>query len=100
MTSADQQTESTAMVSFVEHGPAATAGKNTWALFGKSIEKHDGLVYICQISILFVVIIASIVNLSLGRTEMKDLWISLLSSAVGILLPQPKINVQLPRTTN
>lgn len=80
--------------------PAAptAANKSEWSLFGKRIGKQEGLVYLFQITVLFIVIVGSIVNLSL-RTEGKELWISLLSSSIGILVPQPSIKITLPKET-
>ena len=54
----------------------------------KNVRKEK-LEYICQIALIFVIIIASILNLSLGSGS-NELWISLLSSCVGYILPNPK----------
>lgn len=60
-----------------------------WHLLGARIPKAE-IVYFCQMIIVYVIIITSIVNLSLqnGSTE---LWISLLSSCIGYALPSPKL---------
>ena len=54
----------------------------------KNVRKEK-LEYICQIALIFVIIIASILNLSLGSGS-NELWISLLSSCVGYILPNQK----------
>lgn len=56
-----------------------------WSLLGNKIPKSE-IVYFCQMSVVYIIIITSIVNLSLqnGSTE---LWISLLSCAIGYALP-------------
>ena len=46
------------------------------------------IVFICQVLVVYSIIIASIYNLSIGTNE-RELWIKLLSSAVGYLLPNP-----------
>ena len=60
-----------------------------WHLLGTRVPQAE-IVYFCQMIIVYVIIITSIVNLSLqnGRSE---LWISLLSSCIGYALPSPKL---------
>lgn len=47
--------------------------------------------FIAQISTLFFVILASLINLSLNIGDQK-LWITLLSMSLGCILPTPKMN--------
>ena len=61
-----------------------------WRLFGSNVPKAE-IVYICQIVIVYVIIITSIVNLSLNNGN-PELWISLLCSAIGYALPSPSLN--------
>ncbi len=60
-----------------------------WHLLGTRVPREE-IVYFCQMIIVYIIIIASITNLSLqnGSTE---LWISLLSSCIGYALPNPKM---------
>ena len=44
--------------------------------------------FLCQVVGVYVVIILSLYNLTQG-VENKELWVSLLSSSVGYLLPAP-----------
>ena len=46
--------------------------------------------YACQVLAIFTVIVACLVNLSIGN-EKEALWASLLSGALGYMLPNPKI---------
>jgi hypothetical protein len=46
--------------------------------------------YLCQVVAIFTVIVACIVNLTLGDDK-AALWSSFLSGALGYLLPAPKI---------
>ena len=46
--------------------------------------------YSCQMIILAIVTIASVVNLSLNQDE-KGIWLSLLCSSLGYILPNPSI---------
>ena len=46
--------------------------------------------YFLQVTAIFIVIIACVINLSTG-TGIAELWASLLGAAFGYLLPNPKI---------
>ena len=60
-----------------------------WHVLGSRVPKAE-IVYFSQMIIVYIIILASIVNLSIqnGSTE---LWISLLSSCIGYALPNPKL---------
>ncbi len=47
-------------------------------------------VYLCQIVLIYVVVITSLANLSFEHGDIK-LWITLLCSSLGYLLPNPKV---------
>ena len=61
-----------------------------WQVFGSSLPRAE-IVYFCQISIVFVIIVTSITNLSLNNGN-SELWISLLCSAIGYALPSPTLS--------
>jgi hypothetical protein len=63
-----------------------------WDFFGKILPKSE-IVFFTQIIIIYIVIIVSIVNLTLDHTADK-LWIALLSSSIGYILPNPKIKIK------
>lgn len=48
------------------------------------------IVYFTQIGLVYIVVLTSIINLSLGN-QPSDLWITLLSSCLGYILPQPQL---------
>ena len=60
-----------------------------WHLLGTRVPQAE-IVYFCQMIIVYVIIITSIVNLSLQNGS-SELWISLLSSCIGYALPSPKL---------
>jgi len=62
-----------------------------WLLFGQKFPKEE-IVYFSQIIILYTIIICSIINITTNCERLNPVWISLLSSSVGYLLPHPKIN--------
>ena len=60
-----------------------------WHLLGTRVPQAE-IVYFCQMIIVYVIIITSIVNLSLQNGS-SELWISLMSSCIGYALPSPKL---------
>lgn len=61
----------------------------TWNVFGYSIPKQE-VMYFSQIIVLYIVIIISIINIILQNGQ-YNLWLNLLSAAVGYLLPNPSL---------
>jgi len=61
-----------------------------WQIFGKTIPKNEAI-FICQVVILYIIIITCIVNLSIGNGD-SNLWTALLSSSMGIMLPAPTLS--------
>ncbi len=47
--------------------------------------------YITQTVIIFFVIAAAILNLSLGSEQDKTIWLSLLNVSLGLILPAPNL---------
>ncbi len=60
-----------------------------WTFMGSNIPKSE-IVYFCQIIIVYIIAIAAVVNLSMGNA-LTEVWISLLSSCIGYILPNPKL---------
>ena len=73
----------------LSHEDENRSNGDKWHLLGTRVPQSE-IVYFCQMIIVYIIIIVSIVNLSLqnGPTE---LWISLLSSCIGYALPNPKL---------
>ena len=61
-----------------------------WHVFGRKFPKSE-IVFFVQVILVYIVVIVSIANLTIGRTDEK-LWITLLSSSIGYLLPNPSLN--------
>ena len=60
-----------------------------WHLLGTQVPKTE-IVYFCQMIIVYIIIITSVINLSIQNGS-SELWISLLSSCIGYALPNPKL---------
>ena len=60
-----------------------------WNIFGHTMPKSE-IVFFMQVFLIYIVVFASIVNLTLYKDEGK-LWTALLSSALGYLLPNPTL---------
>ena len=69
--------------------PISDGSVNSWKVLGSKIPKSE-CVYFVQVFLIYVVVIASLVNLTLGQDDYK-LWTALLSSSFGYLLPNPTI---------
>lgn len=61
-----------------------------WKWFGEICPKQE-VVFFAQIICIYIVIIACIVNLSLRIGE-SNMWVALLSSCLGYLLPSPTLS--------
>lgn len=66
------------------------SARSKWPLFGTLVPKNE-VIFICQVVILYIVIITCIINLSLKNGD-SNMWVALLSSSLGIMLPQPTIS--------
>ena len=67
----------------------SSSSSTPWHLFGTVCPKEE-IVFLCQVLVLFTVIIISIYNLTTGH-ENYNLWTALLSSSLGYLLPNPTL---------
>ena len=62
---------------------------NGWHTFGRECPKEE-IVFLCQVIILYTVIVVSIYNLTVAHDD-STLWTALLSSSLGYLLPNPSL---------
>lgn len=69
-----------------------SSDKEVWNVFGYSLPKPE-VVYFSQIIILYIVITVCLVNLCIQNGK-SELWCSLLSAAIGYMLPNPSIKRQ------
>ena len=69
--------------------PDLESQSDRWHLLGTRVPKTE-IVYFCQMIIVYIIIITSVINLSIGNGS-SELWISLLSSCIGYALPSPKL---------
>lgn len=60
-----------------------------WKFCGSHLPEGE-IVFFAQVIMVYIVIIACLVNLSIGNGEGK-LWTALLSVCLGFLLPNPKL---------
>ncbi len=59
-----------------------------WPVLGAKFPKAE-VVFFTQVLLIYIVVITSIINLSLGSTE--KLWTVLLTSCLGYILPNPSL---------
>ena len=60
-----------------------------WHLFGTECPKEE-IVFLCQVVILYTVIVVSIYNLTVGHGD-STLWTALPRNSLGDLLPNPSM---------
>jgi len=63
-----------------------------WSFFCSKIPSAE-IVFFCQIVAIYTIICTSLYNLPVG-SEPANLWITLLSSCVGYLLPSPVLKLK------
>ena len=68
----------------------STASGEKWNVLGSRLPKSE-IVYFCQMIVVYAIITTSIVNLSI-QSDKAELWISLLSSSIGYVLPSPQLD--------
>lgn len=61
----------------------------TWTCCNENVPSNE-MVFFAQVIMVYIVIITCIVNLSL-QNEPRELWIALLSSSLGYILPSPQL---------
>ena len=59
--------------------------------------KKTRFLFIAQLLIVFIVVCSAIINLSLPNNEQnKDMWLALLCSAMGYMMPNPSFKMLYP----
>ena len=61
----------------------------TWCCSGSCVPKSES-VYFCQVFLILCVVLVSIYDLTNQQGD-QQLWVALLSSCMGYLLPNPSI---------
>ncbi|RLJ22847.1 hypothetical protein DJ031_00130 [bacterium endosymbiont of Escarpia laminata] len=74
----------------VDAAPPLQKERTPWHIFGTACPKEE-IVFLCQVVVLYTVILVSIYNLSFGHHANPTLWTALLSSSLGYLLPSPTL---------
>ena len=88
--------EGTEPVQQRKHEPRPTT--RLWDMFGRRVPRSE-IVFFCQTFIIYIVVITSLINLTLQNGPI-NLWIALLGSGLGYLLPHPSIDKSDSRRRN
>ena len=59
----------------------------------KKKEKAELILFGVQVSVIFIVICTSLINLTLDNGN-KNLWTVILTSSLGYILPNPRIKIE------
>ena len=74
----------------------SSAGSTQWKILGGSIPKSQ-FVFAVQVILIYIIVITSVVNLTINVDESQSkIWIILLSSCLGYILPNPTIKKNAP----
>ena len=77
-------------------GPMTTGSISSAGSTCRPWTKKNFVVYIMQLVVLTIVILVALVNLSLGlQKDNKDMWVAIVSSCIGYLLPAPSYKRKL-----
>ena len=88
--SAESEVDITGVVAAEEEDDEVDAkGADGWHIFGRECPNEE-IVFLCQVIILYTVIVVSIYNLTVAHDD-STLWTALLSSSLGYLLPNPSL---------
>ena len=68
---------------------ASSSVSRIWNILGTSLPRSE-VVFLSQMLIVCIIVIASIYNLSVGE-EKTSLWLSLLTSSCSYLIPPPQL---------
>jgi hypothetical protein len=75
----------------VHESQSSSASNKSWS---------STTVFVTQVIIVYVVILCSLLNLTFYPGVRQELWITLLSSSIGYLLPSPSIKKPSNRPAN
>ena len=67
-----------------------TGSLDHWNILGKQVYKSE-FAFLAQTIIVYIVVITSLINLSFGSPRDDHVWVALLSSGIGYLLPNPSL---------
>ena len=76
-------------VTAAEEDEVDTKAADGWHIFGRECSMEE-IVFLCQVIILYTVIVVSIYNMTVAHDE-STLWTALLSSSLGYLQPNPSL---------
>ena len=86
---AESEVDITEVVAAEEDDELDAKATDGWHIFGTECPKEE-IVFLCQVIILYTVIVVSIYNLTVAHDD-PTLWTALLSSSLGYLLPNPSL---------
>lgn len=69
--------------------PSDAERRGRWNFCGRDLPKAE-IVFFAQVTLIYVVVIVCLVNLTIGDDK-TNLWIALLSGSLGYILPAPNL---------
>ena len=70
--------------------PSNSTSSESWIVLGQKLPKAE-IVFFSQTIILYLIILTSVINLSIGNES--EMWLILLSTSLGAILPNPTLKM-------
>ena len=93
MTDDEETTSATVVVEDITDAQSRYDGSTRWHLFGADCPKA-GIVFLCQVLVLYTIVVVSIYNLTIGHDD-STLWTALLTSSLGYLTLPSNASMQM-----
>lgn len=84
----DQSVQTSLLTTAISTTSQTGSWSERWNVFGRKLPKSE-LVFLSQVLLIYMVVIACIVNLSRG--DHSQLWVILLGTCFGVAVPQPQL---------
>jgi len=71
------------------------ASESNYSVLGRKFPKSE-FVFFCQVLLIYIVVGFSVYNLTWNKQDDNKLWVALMSSSLGYLLPSPTLKKSKP----
>ncbi len=72
-------------------GGSVAGDSEQWIMMGRTFPRSE-VKFFAQVIILYIVIFTCLANLSFGNGKLNTLWISVMATSIGSLMPSPHIS--------
>ena len=72
-----------------DHPPSSSASNTAW-IWCSQVYPRRQIVFFSQVLLVYILVLTALVNITI-RPDDTQLWVAVISGAVGYLLPNPKL---------